>query len=266
MSEQDCGQTVSERYSTDALVYRDLWAPLLRPHGQELLASLPLSTASRIVDVGSGCGSLLPDIRSRAPGAFAIAIDRAPGMLAAVSAEISRAMMDAAQLGLASASMDVAIFAFVLFHTTDPQEVLIESRRILRSGGTVGTTTWDGDPRFPAQRAWLEELDSCGATSAPPQMMSNHDPVATPERMHDLLRRAGFRSINTWKHPFGHPYSLEEFIAVRTRLGWSKRRVDSLAPDSRTSFLRRARLRLEKMDRSDFVDDAEIVFATAVAP
>jgi len=54
-------------------------------------------------------------------------------------------------------------------------------------------------------------------------------------------------------------------MAVRTKLGWSKRRVDSLASEARVTFLCRARLRLEKMNPRDFVDDAEIIFATGVA-
>ena len=261
----DWGQIVSERYSSDALPYRDLWAPLLLPHGLELLASLPLSSTSRIIDVGSGCGALLPGIRCRAPEAMVMAIDRAPGMLAVAPAEVPRAVMDAGRLGLASASIDAAVLAFVLFHTADPQEVLIEARRVLRSGGVIGATTWDGDPRFPAQRAWLEELDSRGATPAVPEMMSNHEPVSTPERMRGLLQRAGFGSIRTWNHRFGHAYTLEEFMAVRTKLGWSKRRVDSLASEAREAFLCGARLRLEKMSPRDFVDDAEIIFATGVA-
>jgi ubiquinone/menaquinone biosynthesis C-methylase UbiE len=258
-------KVVSERYSSDALAYRDLWAPLLLPHGLELLASLPLSSTSRIIDVGSGCGALLPGIRSQAPEALVMAIDRAPGMLALAPVEVPRTVMDAARLGLASASIDAAVLAFLLFHTGDPQEVLIEARRVLRPGGVIGTTTWDGDPRFPAQRAWIEELDACAAAPAAPQMMSNHDPVSTPERMRGLLQRAGFGSIRTWSHPFGHAYTLEEFMTVRTKLGWSKRRVDSLPPEAREAFLCRARLRLEKMGPRDFVDDAEIIFTTGVA-
>ena len=256
---------VSERYSSDALAYRELWAPLLLPHGQELLGSLPLSSVSRIVDVGSGCGALLPGIRSRAPEAVVIAIDRAPGMLAVAPVEFPRVVMDAAHLGLAADSIDVAVLAFVLFHTISPLEVLVEIRRVLRLGGTIGTTTWDGDPHFPAQRAWIEELDSHGAAPAPPQMMSNHHPVSSPERVSTLLHRAGFGSIRTWKHGFGHAYTIEEFITVRTKLGWSKRRVDTLAPAAREAFLRRARLRLERMGPVDFVDDTEIIFASAVA-
>ncbi len=69
----------------------------------------------------------------------------------------------------------------------------------------------------------------------------------------------------SWTHRFGHAYTLEEFMAVRTKLGWSRRRFESVAPEVREAFLRRARLRLEKISRCDFVDDAEIIFATAVA-
>ncbi len=96
-------------------------------------------------------------------------------------------------------------------------------------------------------------------------MLSNHEPVSTPARMRSLLERAGFGSIRTWTHRFGHAYSLDEFITVRTKLGWSKRRFESLSPEARAAFLRSARMRLEKMSLRDFVDDAEIIFATAVA-
>lgn len=54
-------------------------------------------------------------------------------------------------------------------------------------------------------------------------------------------------------------------MTVRTTLGWSKRRVDSLDPERREALLRDARLSLEKLGPRDFVDDAEIIFATGVA-
>jgi ubiquinone/menaquinone biosynthesis C-methylase UbiE len=216
--ERDRVKLVSERYSSDARAYRDLWAPLLLPHGQELLSSLPLASASCVVDLGSGCGTLLSEIRARAPSALVVAIDSALGMLALAPGEFPRAAMNAARLGLASASADVVVLAIVLFHTADPLEVLVETGRVLRSGGTIGTTTWDGDSRFPAQRAWTEELDAHGAAPATPSL-SNHEPVSTAARVRSLLERSGFGSVRTWTHRFGHAHTLEEFMAVRTKLG-----------------------------------------------
>jgi ubiquinone/menaquinone biosynthesis C-methylase UbiE len=263
--EPSTAQTVSERYSSDAAAYRDLWAPILLPHGRELLDALPLAWAARVLDVGSGCGTLLAELRCRAPSATVVAIDRAGGMLALAPQDVPRAAMDAARLGLVSGSIDVEVLAFILFHTVDPLDVLLEARRVLRSGGSVGATTWDGDPRFPAQQAWLEELDAHGALPAAPPL-ANHEPVKSPALMRGLLERAGFTSVRTWTRPFAQRYTLDQFLEVRTRLGWSKRRLESLSPGRRQAFLRSVRRRLETMGPRDFLDDAAIIFSTAAAP
>jgi hypothetical protein len=95
--------------------------------------------------------------------------------------------------------------------------------------------------------------------------MSNHEPVSTAERVRALLEESGFQSVRTWVRRFGHAYTLDEFLEVRTRLGWSRRRFESLAPETRGAFLRAARRRLEAMRGRDFVDDTKVIFATARA-
>jgi ubiquinone/menaquinone biosynthesis C-methylase UbiE len=258
-------KSLSERYSADAMVYRDRWAPLLLPHGLSLIDGLPLSAAARVLDVGAGCGSLAPHIRQRAPSALVVAIDIAPGMLALVRRDAARAAMDAAHLGLARSSVDVAVLAFMLFHTADPLAALREARRVLRDGGCVGTATWEGDPDFPAQRAWVEELDRHAASGEQAPVMSNHEPVSSEEKVRGLLENAGFGSCRTSVREFGHTFGLEEFLEIRTRMGWSRRRFDSMEPERRQRFLEDARRRLERMTPADLTDRTRVILATAVA-
>jgi SAM-dependent methyltransferase len=260
----DWGAVVSEVYSAEAASYRDLWAPLLLPHGRELLAALALDRTARVLDVGCGCGTLLGSIRRSAADGFVVGVDRAAGMLGLAPPEFPRAVMDGARLGFTAGAFDSAVAAFVLFHTADPGRVLCEIRRVLRRGGTVGTTTWGGDPAFPAQRVWLEELDACGA-SADPVTMTDYEPVRTPERMRKLLEAAGFGSVRTWTRPFGHGFTVDEFLTLRTQHGWSGRRFASLGSAARSRLLDRARRRLLGLDPGGLLDDTPVLFAVADA-
>lgn len=255
---------VAARYSSDAEAYRELWAPILRPHGRNLLDALPLTHASRVLDVASGTGVLLPDIQRAAPHALIAAADCSAGMLALAPREFPRAAMDARRLGFRSGVFDVVVIAFALFHFPDPFEALVEARRVMRPGGSIGVATWDGDPDFPAQQVWIEELDACGAGPAG-AALADHDGVGNPTRMEDLLHRAGYSAVRAWPERFSHRYDLEGLIAIRTRVGSTKRRFESLGVQARARLLDRLRRRLSAMSPEDLTDTAEITFATAQA-
>src|ERR1700681_4954736 len=98
-------EKLTDRYNREAHAYRELWAPVLRSAGLSLLQELAHTTVSRILDVGSGVGTLLLDLLAALPGAFVLAVDRAHGMLALASAEFPRAVMDARQLAIPPASV-----------------------------------------------------------------------------------------------------------------------------------------------------------------
>src|ERR1700732_4823591 len=68
-------EKLTNRYNREAHAYRELWAPVLRSAGLGLLHELAQTPVQRILDVGTGVGSLLPDLRAAFPGALVLGVD-----------------------------------------------------------------------------------------------------------------------------------------------------------------------------------------------
>jgi SAM-dependent methyltransferase len=258
-------ESLTRRYTEEAGVYQELWAPVLHDVGLGLLRELRGTGPDIVLDVGSGAGTLLPDLQAAFPGARVIGVDRAFGMLQLAPRGPARAVMDAAQLAIAARSVDIALLAFVLFHLPEPRAGLVEARRVLRPGGRVATVTWASDVESPATRIWEAQLAAHGAPPLDAETdFAQHELVDTPEKMTALLESAGFVSIRTWAAPLERHIGLEHLVALRTRLGRHKRRFDSLAARARAVCLERARHQLAALRTEDFIVRGEVVHAIAV--
>jgi SAM-dependent methyltransferase len=256
-------ENLTERYNREAFAYRDLWAPVLRTAGLRLLRELDGGSVRRILDVGTGVGSLLPHLRTTFPGAFVFGVDRSPGMLALAPRAFPRAVMAATALGVPDAAVDLLLFVFVLFHLESPLDGLREARRVLRPGGRVASLTWGEDLQSPASRIWTECLDAHGAAAEDPATTTRHDAVDAPEKMEALLRDAGFRSVRSWTDELAQPIDREHLIRLRTSLGSAKPRFDSLAPVAQAACIAAARARMESLPAEGFVARARIVHSVA---
>jgi ubiquinone/menaquinone biosynthesis C-methylase UbiE len=113
------------------------------------LQSLAMSTAERVLEIGSGTGQCLaPLVVSTGAAGRVYAVDLSGGMLRVARSRLQKAHLatpaglcqaDAASLPYPPAAMDAVFSSFTLelFDTPEIPSVLRECRRVLRPGGRI---------------------------------------------------------------------------------------------------------------------------------
>ncbi len=263
MTRDDTTERLARIYSSQAPAYADIWSPIIRTAGRRLLEQLPWEGARRIVDIGTGAGAHLPDVRRLAPAGWVLGVDRSDGMLALARAHgTPLALMDAMDLALRDQAVDLALMIFMLFHLEDPLGALRGVRRVLRPGGVLGAVTWAEDPDVEASRLWEAELDTLGAREAAP-IPRQHDLMNSPDKMAGLLAAAGLTPLRVWIEPLEHTWKIDTLFALHTGFGRAKRKLDSLEAGRRRPFLDRMRERLASLPSDAFVYRATAVCSVA---
>lgn len=256
---------LAEEYSRKAAAYAQHWSPVIKPMAEPLLDALPLASARAILDAGSGTGAFLPDLRSAAPDATLVAIDRADGMLRARSrADVPAAVMDLQALGLADGVFDVVVLIFTVFHLPDPIKGLAELRRVLRPGGVIGLTTWGEDPGLPGSAIWTRELDRVGAPPDPRDASVNHRNIMdTPDKLRALVSTAGFSSARIWTRWHAHTWTIERLFTNAVTCGAPTRRLERLPADVQRACVARVRGQVETLTQEELIYRPEILFCVA---
>ena len=266
-SDEQRTERLTERYDGEARDYARYWAPVLHPASRRLVEAFAPEAARRIVDIGAGAGTLLTFLRARFPSALVVAVDRSEGMLELASSSSPVVVMDASRLAFASASFDLAIMSFMLFHLPDAVSGLADARRVLEPGGKVCVSTWASDIEARAVQIWNDELDAIRAPSVEELgRLANHDIMDTTDKVQGLLRAAGFVSPQTSYHDHAYEMNPEDFVALRTSVGATAERLRRLSDERRRRFLDRVQERLAALSKDDFTLRMRIILACAVAP
>ena len=126
-----------------------------------------LEPTHRLLDVGSGPGTITADLAGRVAEVVAVEIsDEAAGLTRAGLAErgvtnAEVAVGDVHRLGYADDTFDVVHAHQVLQHVAEPVTALREMARVVRPGGVIGVRDSDYAafawyPRLPGLDRWLE--------------------------------------------------------------------------------------------------------------
>jgi len=149
----DAKALVAQVFSDSAESY-DQVIDFFAPFGQALVEGAGLPRGARVLDVASGRGAcLLPALDAVGPEGFVTGIDLAAGMVQALSADLAERgatnaevrVGDAEALDIESGSLDAVLAGFMIFFCPAPERVLAEFARVLKPGGVVALSIFDGD-------------------------------------------------------------------------------------------------------------------------
>ncbi|MGR6320319.1 class I SAM-dependent methyltransferase [Micromonospora soli] len=194
------------RWAGRAEAYQRSFGRLCAYPTEALLDAAEVRAASRVVDVGTGPGTVAAAALTR--GAAVVAVDAEPSMLDAAratarGAALARAVLP--RLPFQAGGFDAAVANFVLNHVGDPAAGVAELRRVVRPGGRVAVTVWPS-PHPPLQRLWGRAVAAAGVPTPDdlPRLAPERDFPRTEAGLAGLLAAPGLTDVRcttlTWVH------------------------------------------------------------------
>lgn len=194
------------QWAGKAAAYRDSFAALCAHPAGPLLDAAGVGPGVRVLDVGTGPGTVAALAGARA--AQVTAVDAEPSMLELArrrvpDAEIRQAILP--RLPFPDDFFDAVVANFVINHVGDPEAAVREMRRVARPGGRLAVTIWPYPPP-PAQRLWQTIFDAAGVRRPAdlPAVAPDKDFARDRDGLAGLLDRAGLVDVRCdtldWTH------------------------------------------------------------------
>jgi ubiquinone/menaquinone biosynthesis C-methylase UbiE len=256
----------AERYDRIATGYARWWAPIIAPQAVGILDRLEPAIdagARRIVDIGTGTGTLAISALRRWPEVEVVGVDASSGMAEVAAAEADRLLRPADRrrfttsvafaddLPFRDGAFDIAMSSFVFQLVPNRFRALREARRVLRPGGTLGYVSWLADERAFAPDADFDAaLEEIGI--GPRDWDDRPGDLPSVDAAIAQMRRAGYAAVAAVAGLLEHPFDVEGYVGFMTTFD-EEDLVRSLEPDERETLLAGLRRRLRARPAADLV-------------
>jgi SAM-dependent methyltransferase len=185
------------------------WSRLVAPRLVEFTGGLP--ERGRMLDVGSGTGSLALAISERYGRARVLGIDPSKEYVAYASSRnlfpdrASFEVGDAQQLHFPDASFDAALSLLVFNFIPDPKKALLELCRVTKPQGKLSAAVWDYGAGMRMLRIFWDAVVDLDPGAE--KLDEKHMPLCRPGELSSLWRQGGLENVR------------EQSIDIRMRFG-----------------------------------------------
>jgi SAM-dependent methyltransferase len=171
------------------------WSRLLAP---EYIAFAGVKNGDRVLDVGSGTGSLASAIEARMPSSQVVGVDPSEGFIAFAqkNAKSSRAhyeVGDAQALKFKDGSFDDTMALLVMNFIPDHDKAIGEMRRVTRPQGVVSACVWDYNEGMQMLRFFWDEAVALDPAIEPKD--ERHMKLSRRGQLAELWKKAGLLNV-----------------------------------------------------------------------
>lgn len=182
-----------------AWFYEEKFVPaLFQPWAAPIIEAAGVEPGERVLDVACGTGVVTRAVAGiTGPDAPPVGLDILPGMLEvarSIEPAIDWRQGDAAELPFADGSFDRVLCQYGLMFFPDRVQALAEMRRVLRPGGRLALSVWNGLEHNPGYAEKVQVIERVAGKAAADALRAPFC-LADGEGVVEIARSAGIRDL-----------------------------------------------------------------------